>query len=418
MATLILTLPLANAAAPPEYDYVLTQDGLQITAQGRTAAALLPETARRGAGRGTEVVAVVPARALSWHGMALPERVLKSLLSGRMEAARARSVLAGVLEEQLLDDSEKLHFAVFGAAPAATDDAPSAWVAVCDRAWLQASLQTLESAGLSVGRIVAECTPTLPGTARALLSDDMSPAQMLLCTAQGVSLLPWLPATLALAQAQADLEVLAEPAVMALAEKSFGNQVLLQTWAERMLLAAQSPWNLAQLEMSASKNGRLRKRLAAAWQQLLQHPQWRPVRWGLVALVVVQIVGLNAMAWRQRSLLEAQRASLQSMLQQSFPEVKLVIDAPAQMQRAVDDLARARGMGSNTDLGRVFAIIGPLAPKGLGLNSIEWSAESMQLQANGLDADSVQPLAVALEARGLRARLQDGLLSIAPKEAR
>ena len=414
MSTLILILPLANAAHPPEYDYVLTQDGLQLTAQGRSAASLLPATA----GRGTEVVVVIPARALSWHGITLPERVLRSMLSGRIEPARARGVLAGVLDEQLLDDSEKLHFAVFGAPPAASGEAPRAWVAACDRAWLQASLQVLESAGLSIGRIVAECTPTLPGMARALLSDDMSPAQMLLCTAQGVSLLPWLPATLALAQAQPDLEVLAEPTVMELAEKSFGTQAQLQTKAQRLLLAAQSPWNLAQLELSASPGGRLRKNLASAWQNLLHSPQWRPTRWGLIALVAVQVLGLNALAWRQRSLLDAQRASLQAMLQQSFPDVKLVIDAPLQMQRAVDDLARARGVGSDTDLGQVFAIIGPLAPKNLGLNSIEWSGQEMQLQASGLDADSVKPLSAALEARGLRARLQDGLLSVTPKEAR
>jgi general secretion pathway protein L len=414
MSTLILTLPLANAAATPEYDYVLTTDGQQPTAQGRTAAALLPANA----GRGADVVAMVPARALSWHGIALPERVLRSMLSGRIEPARARGVLAGVLEEQLLDDAEKLHFAVFSAPSVATGDAPRAWVAVCDRAWLQASLQVLESAGLSVSRIVAECTPTLPGTARALLSDELNPAQMLLCTAQGVSLLPCLPATLALAQAQTDLEVLAEPAVMALAEKSFGSQALLQTRAQRLLLAAQSPWNLAQLELNASSGGRLRKRLTAGLQQLLHSPQWRPARWSLVALLVVQVVGLNALAWHQRSRLEAQRATMQTMLQQSFPDVKLVIDAPLQMRRAVDDLARARGLGSDADLGRVFAIIGPLAPKGLGLNAIEWSGQQMQLQANGLDATSVQPLATALEARGLRARLQDGQLSISPKEAR
>jgi general secretion pathway protein L len=133
---------------------------------------------------------------------------------------------------------------------------------------------------------------------------------------------------------------------------------------------------------------------------------------------VVQILGLNALAWRQRSLLDAQHASLQAMLQQSFPDVKLVIDAPLQMQRAVDDLARARGVGSDADLGRVFAIIGPLAPKNLGLNSIEWSGQQLQLQASGLNADSVKPLSAALEARGLQARLQDGLLSITPKEAR
>jgi general secretion pathway protein L len=414
MSTLILTLPLATAAHPPEYDYVQTTDGQQITAQGRAAASLLPATA----GRGAEVVAVIPARALSWHSISLPERVLRSMLSGRIEPARARGVLAGVLEEQLLDDSEKLHFAVFDAPTAAAGEPPRAWVAACDRAWLQSSLQTLESAGLGVSRIVAECSPSPPGTAMLLLNDDMSPAQMLLCTPEGVSMLPWLPATLALAQAQVDLEVLAEPAVMALAEKSFGNQAVLQTSAQRLLLAAQSPWNLAQLELSASSGGRLRKRLGAAWQQLLHSPQWRPTRWGLIALVAVQVIGLNALAWRQRSLLDAQRASLQTMLQQSFPEVKLVIDAPLQMQRAVDDLARARGIGSDADLGRVFAIIGPLAPKNLGLNSIDWSGQQMQLQATGLDASSVQPLTAALEARGLRARLQDGQLSITPKETR
>jgi general secretion pathway protein L len=423
MSTLILTLPLAPAAHAthathatqgPEYDYVRTTDGQQATAQGRAAVALLPATGARV----TEVVAVVPARALSWHHISLPERVLRSMLSGRIEPARARSVLAGVLEEQLLDDSDTLHFAVFGAPPAAAGDAPRAWVAVCDRAWLQNSLQTLESAGLDVSRIVAECTPMLAGSARALLSDAMSPAQMLLCTAQGVSLLPWLPATLALAQAQTDLEVLAEPAVMALAEAGFGTQAVLQTRDQRLLQAAQSPWNLAQLELSASSGGRLRKRLGAAWQQVAHSPQWRPARWVLMSLVIVQILGLNALAWRQRSLLEVQRAAMQSMLQQSFPEVALVIDAPLQMQRAVDDLARARGLASDADLGRVFAIIGPLAPKSLGLNSIEWSGQNMLLQASGLDAGTVQPLSAALEARGLRARLQDGQLSIAPKEAR
>ena len=72
----------------------------------------------------------------------------------------------------------------------------------------------------------------------------------------------------------------------------------------------------------------------------------------------------------------------------------------------------------DADLGRVFAIIGPLAPKGLGLNSIEWNGQQVQLQANGLDANSVQPLSAALEARGLRARLQDGQLTITPKATR
>lgn len=413
MSTLILTLPLASSNGASEYDYVLTPDGLQLGAQGRASAALLPAQP----GRGTEVVAVIPARALSWHAISLPERVLSSLLRGRLEPARVRGVLAGVLEEQLLDDAEQLHFAIFAAPPLDAGAAPRAWVAVCARAWLQGSLQALETAGHRVARIVAECTPSLPGTATALLNGDLQPAQMLLCTPQGVSLLPLLPASLALAQAQDALEVFAEPAVMALTEQHFGNRATLQTRAQRLLQAAQSPWNLAQLEFSASRGGRFFKRLARAWQQVWLAPRWRPARWSLLALVLVQVLALNALAWRQRTLLDEKRAAVQAVLTQTFPEVRLVIDAPLQMQRAVDDLARAHGVGAGIDLGHMMSIIGPLAPTSLHLSSITLDSKQLRLGATGLDPATFDTLAAALDSRGLRAQLQDGQLVVETKEA-
>lgn len=413
MSTLILSLPLHTGSAPAEYDFVLSSDGQQAAAQGRAAAALLPAQSARGA----EVVAVLPARALSWHRISLPERVLRGLLSGRTEPARMRGVLAGVLEEQLLDEPERLHFAVFAAAPldggTGKDLAPQAWVAVCERAWLQAALQALEAAGHPVGRIVAECTPTPAGSPRLLVGNTLEPASMLLCTEQGVSLLPLLPGTQGLAQAHSALEVLAEPSVMELAQHHFGNQVQLQTQAEGLLLAAQSPWNLAQLELSASSTGRLQKRLAAGWQQLLRAPQWRPLRWGLVALVLVQLVGLNALAWQQRRLLEQQRSAIQGVLLQTFPQVQLVVDAPVQMQRAVDELARSRGVGNDLDLGAIFSTLGPLAPPTMNISAIDLSERQLLLSTSGLDAGNAQALLAGLEARGLRAELANGQLSIA-----
>lgn len=408
MATLILTLPLNGASGAPEYGYVLTPDGLSVSAQGDATAALLPTQAARA----SEVVAMVPARALSWHRIALPERVLRGLLSGRMEVSRARSVLAGVLEEQLLDEPERLHFALF-AAPL-DPSGESAWVAVCDRAWLQTGLQALEAAGYRAARIVAECTPSAPGAALAILSD--APAQLLLCTPQGVSLLPLLPASLALALAQPTLEVVAEPAAMERAQVHFGNQVRLQSHAQRMLAATQSPWNLAQLELSASPSGRLLKRLGAAWQQFLQAPAWRPTRWGLVAMLLVQVLALNALAWQQRRLLDEKRATIAAVLQQTFPEVRLVIDAPLQMQRAVDDLARAHGVASDVGLARVFSIISPQAT--LRLSAIELSERELRLTLTGLDEAGAQPLLASLEAQGLSARLQEDQLLVTPKESR
>ena len=410
MSTLILSLPLPGSGTP-EYDYVLTSDGQQVLAQGRSPASTLPAQA----GRGAEVVAMLPARALSWHRIELPERVLRGLLSARTEPVRARAVLSGVLEEQLLDESERLHFAVF--ATQASDQA-QAWVAVCDRAWLQASLQALEAAGCRVGRIVAECTPMPAGTARVLLGSELQPAQMLLCTPDGVSLLPLLSASLSLALAQPDLEVLAEPQVMALAEQHFGNRSHLHTRTQRLLQAAQSSWNLAQLELSDSPGGRLRKRLAAGWQQLLQGPAWRPARWALVALLLVQVLALNAMAWRQRVLQAGKRATIQSVLQQSFPQIPLVIDAPRQMQRAVDDLALERGLGSDADLGRVLSIIAPLASPRMAFTAIELSGKQSQLSTTGLEPGAAVQLSAALEARGLRAHLQDETLVVEPKEAK
>ena len=413
MSTLILSLPLASGNGAPEYDYVLTPDGLQLGAQGRASAALLPTQA----GRGTEVVAVIPARALSWHAISLPERVLSSLLRGRLEATRVRGVLTGVLEEQLLDDAEQLHFAIFAAPATEPGGAARAWVAVCGRAWLHSSLQALETAGHRVARIVAECTPAAPGTATALLNGDLQPAQMLLCTPQGASLLPLLPASLALAQAHSALEVWAEPAVMALAEQHFGNRAGLQTRGQRLLQAAQSPWNLAQLEFSASRGGRFFKGVAGAWQRVWRAPQWRPARWSLLALLLIHVLALNALAWRQSALLDEKRAAVQAVLTQTFPEVRLVIDAPLQMQRAVDDLARAHGVGSGADLGRVMSIIGPLAPPGLHLSAITLDRQQLRLGGTGLDPATVSQLTAALDAHGLRAQLQDGQLLVQAKEA-
>jgi len=187
---------------------------------------------------------------------------------------------------------------------------------------------------------------------------------------------------------------------------------------QRLLAAAQSPWNLAQLELNASSGGRLLKQVSVFWQQLLRGPQWRPVRWGLISLLVVQIVALNASAWQRRAQLANQRASIQAVLQQTFPEVQLVINAPLQMQRALDDLARARGAGAEVDLGKVVAVVSALAPKDLVLTGIDLSGRQVRLRGQGLNDALIQAMQPALDGQGLHANLRDGLMLIEPKEPR
>ncbi|WP_319016902.1 type II secretion system protein GspL [Diaphorobacter aerolatus] len=143
MSTLILYLPPGTPEPTTEFSYTLTADGHTATRQASASATRLPDPGRTG-----EVVAVVPARALSWQRVTLPQGSTASAL-------RLRSVLEGLLEEQLLDEPTQLHFAL---EPDAQIGSP-AWVAVCDRNWLRANLQLLESVGRSVGRIVPEFAP-------------------------------------------------------------------------------------------------------------------------------------------------------------------------------------------------------------------------------------------------------------------
>ena len=145
MRTLILQLPLELPLAQTSYLHAWVEDDAQ-TAPLRlqwSPANLLPPTARD-----TECVLMVPAAALSWHAVALPNGLHKA--AGRLQAA-----LHGLLEERVLDEPAHLHMAL---APH-WKNTPRQWVAVCDKAWLQAHLNALDAAGLTIHRIVPEFCP-------------------------------------------------------------------------------------------------------------------------------------------------------------------------------------------------------------------------------------------------------------------
>ena len=72
---------------------------------------------------------------MSWRRIELP----KGTSAG---SPRLRAVLEGLLEDQLLDEPDTLHFAV---QPQVKPSEPL-WVAVCDRGWLRSAVQVLEAA--------------------------------------------------------------------------------------------------------------------------------------------------------------------------------------------------------------------------------------------------------------------------------
>ena len=404
MSTLIVPLPTGNAPSTAEWPYVLTHDGRSMAQHGEAPAALLPAP-----GRPAEVVAVVPVSALSWHPVVLPPGT-------RANSPRLQALLEGLLEDRLLAAPHELHLAL---GPAGAQGAVR-WVAACDRTWLLAGLQALEQAGRPVTRIVPECWPVAdapalravgpPEQARWLVSTSHAQAPVLSC--------PLTPATTAwLKASDPTLPVLAEPAVAALAEQAMGRSVTLETAAERWLAAARSPWDLAQHQLARSGRHRAAQRLTRGLQELLHAPAWRPLRWGLAALVVAQIGGLNAWAWKDRQALAQRQQAIRQVLTQTFPSVPVVVDAPLQMRREIHALRQASGMASGQDLETLLGAAAAALPADRAPTAIDFTPGELRLKGLNLQGSALDDAQARLQAGGFSVR-QEGDVTLVHQETR
>ena len=388
---LILTpsdFSLAPADGPTaQLSWVRSGDGQQSLEHGRCAASLLPAEA--------EVVLALPVRALSWHRLAVP----------KVAASRLRAALDGLLEERLLSDTNELHFALEpGARPGQT-----LWVAACDKAWLRSWLQALEAAGRPVSRIVPMLWPTVDAVHWA--HDSGGHAWLASASAEGVRCLPLAAMGANSTAADAtDAQWLADPAVAAQAEQALDRRlapVPLHNW---LLRVAQSDWNLAQFDLSLSSSARRGQRLRQALRQFRTAPAWRPARWGLAALLVAQLLGLNVAAWQERSSLDAKRQAVRQTLQQTFPNVTLVLDAPLQMQRELAQLQQAGGQLSGRDLEAMLSALGSSGP-GTAAQRLVYSPGELRLQA---PEDQLRAQAQALQGGAWNAQIDGQALRLRP----
>jgi general secretion pathway protein L len=358
---LILTpsdVSLAPADGPTaQLSWVRSGDGQQALEHGRCAASLLPAEA--------EVVLALPVRALSWHRLAVP----------KVAASRLRAVLEGLLEERLLSDTTELHFALEPGARTGQ----TLWVVACDKAWLRSWLQALEAAGRPVSRIVPMVWPTAQTVHWA--HDSGGHAWLASASAEGVRCLPLASIGHDRTGAEdAEAQWLADPAVAAQAEQALDRRmapVPLHGW---LLRVAQSDWNLAQFDLSLSSGARRGQRLRQGLRQFRTASAWRPARWGLGALLTAQLLGLNVAAWHERSSLDAQRQAVRQTLQQTFPNVTLVLDAPLQMQRELAQLQQASGQLSGRDLEAMLSALGSGGP-GASAQRLTYSPGELRLQA-------------------------------------
>jgi general secretion pathway protein L len=122
---------------------------------------------------------------------------------------------------------------------------------------------------------------------------------------------------------------------------------------------------------------------------------------------VVQVIGLNAKAWREQRALDEQKSQLSQILTSAFPSVRLVIDAPLQMQREVDTLQKNAGRVTSTDFEPMLAAAASALPE--GVLPTQWHFANQVLRAQGLQLSEAQANAaqIALKTKHLQFR-QEG----------
>jgi general secretion pathway protein L len=383
MSTLIISLPPEATTTQTEFNFVVTEDGVSAVQTGRARAEALPLLDKPG----DVCIATAPLRALSWHSVTVPEGVA-------VGSARLRAVLIGLLEDKLLDDPDRLHFALAPTFQPGT----AQWIAVCDRRWLAMAVQGLEAAHRPVVRVVPEWGPPTAPSHLHVFGTAKEP-QGVLCVDSGVGVFP-LSAELLEGFLPTDT-VSAELALLALASQVLQRPVTPLSQAERMVQVSRSAWDVAK---------RLQKRNMANRGKLewLQAPRWRLARWAAVLLMGVNLLGLNALAWVDQYQLAAKKKAMQSVLTGSFPNVKTVIDAPVQMAREVRLLEQARAAASAVDLDVMLGVLSRTLPAGQTLQGLNYANGQLRMTGLELSADEARALTTSLQAQGYNAS-RDGV---------
>lgn len=391
MSTLLLLLPerqrLAGAAPAPAglFDWrLLAADG-SLLGEGQAAAEALPVA--------EQLVLLLPELGLSWLRAPLPRAPRKQL----------RAALVGLLEEQLLEDPEALHFAL---PEGATPGEPS-WIAITPLAPLREALQRLEAAGRFVDRIAPRAWPRTDAEAHVLMAE--ATPLLRYAHAEGLNHLP-LAGELAKQLLPAELALSASPAAAAAAEAWRGAAVRVRSEAETLQQALAGPWNLRQGELAPQLHGL--RWLQQGWHRFLQ-PDWRAARLGLLLLLITGLLGLNLLAWQQKRQLAERQQQLESTLKQAFPQIAYVADAPLQMQRELGALRTQAGALGEQDLEALIAALAVAWPAERGpLEALSYENGRLSLPAAGWSEAQTAQLRQALASEGWQLQAEAGRLSL------
>jgi len=137
------------------------------------------------------------------------------------------------------------------------------------------------------------------------------------------------------------------------------------------------------------------------------------VRLGLVAVVALQLIGLNLYAWQQRQAVTMRRAAMVDLLKATHPGVRAVLDAPLQMQAETERVRAAAGRPGDNDLEALLGAAAGAWPDGLGpAQMLRFESGRLTLAAAGWAEPQVAQFRDRLRGAGFAAELAEGRITV------
>lgn len=332
--------------------YLVTDAEYRLLSEGRAPLHEMPAH--------DQCLAIWPAHATSWHRVRLP----------RVNSTKLQDALRGQLEDHLLGDIDHALLVPWPGLRALEEG----WIAATHQPSLQRWLDAAEQAGLDIEQVKPLAWPAEPGHIQVHLCrvpDDAGQLHAWLSDQRGVcrvpALSPLIQSLVTEAPEGTSVTWSASPDAMQDAERLLGHPCQLTSPTDQLLVAAQGRFDWRQF--SAARGHRFRRqwrRLAHAWSG----PEWRAARWGAWALLVAVIGAIGAQAWQLERAIRAADKRMVDLLQSTFPEVRLVVDAPTQMSQQLANRMARHGVVAPDDLEAGLA----------ALNSV-WPDQALPLQS-------------------------------------
>ena len=358
MSTQYILLPVQEFHPEMELAFVQSPDGRSIMRQGHAPLVLLDKLA--------QTVLIVPVQRLSFHSIHLP----------KAPAAKLKVALEAVLEDVLLDEPSSLALAI---APHAQEK-NATWVAAYEKAWMNTILEAFDLAGHKITRIIPQVFPS-PELHLEVQGNEDNP-WFIRSDKNGVLLSPLRYANHLCSDLTAE-DVIYSPAhLVTSVETLLNKQPTIRSLGQSILNCTHTEWDLAQFDIKVGGSSPVIRKIKKALDSFRLDNHWRLARWGLFILILSQFIGLNFVAWQENKQLEAKKQETTKILQQTFPQVNVVLNPSLQMNRELDILRQESTQLANSDFESLLSIMGLILPEQIQLTAYQYLDK--QLLISGL----------------------------------